>query len=436
MAQALSDFQPQPAPETSSAARTAIGDGLVLEAQAFSDDFARWRHDLHQIPELGNNLPQTSSYVQARLAEMDIPFTVLVEGSCVVGLIGAGAAAASAGDGSCTDAQAGTTIMLRGDMDALPVTEESGEPFASTNGCMHACGHDMHATALLGAARLLKAREAALVEAGATVKLLFQPGEETFTGARAAIADGLLDNPRPQAAFAMHVNSQSPVGLVLYGSPALSGVYGFRITLQGKGGHGSSPEICIDPITAGVHVHLALQELIAREVPAAKEVALTVGKFAGGQAANVIPDTCVLEGTLRGFDTELLQALKARIGEVVEGVAKTYRTPATIETLSDVPPLVLDDRMTEAARGYVGAALPRAAFLPLFHAMASEDFALISSRVPSAYFTVGAAAADTTEHFAQHHPKARFDDAELALGAAAYASVALGWIADRTANKE
>ena len=260
-----------------------------------------------------------------------------------------------------------------------------------------------------------QAREAALVDANATVKLLFQPGEETFEGARAAIANGLLENPRPQAAFAMHVNSQSPLGLVLYGSPALSGVYGFRITLQGKGGHGSSPEICIDPITAGVHVHLALQELIAREVPAAKEVALTVGKFAGGQAANVIPDTCVLEGTLRGFDVELMEHLKTRIAEVVKGVATTYRTPATIETLSDVPPLVLDDDMTQASLGYVGATLPKAAFLPLFHAMASEDFALISSEIPSAYFTFGAAVTDTDEHFAQHHPKARFSDAELPL---------------------
>ena len=361
---------------------------------------------------------------------MDIPYAVLVDGSCVVGLIGAGAAAAARGNGTCADDQAGTVIMLRGDMDALPVAEESGEPFASINGCMHACGHDMHATALLGAARLLKVREAELVDANATVKLLFQPGEETFEGARAAIADGLLENPRPQAAFAMHVNSQSPLGLVLYGSPALSGVYGFRITLQGKGGHGSSPEICIDPITAGVHVHLALQELIAREVPAAKEVALTVGKFAGGQAANVIPDTCVLEGTLRGFDVELMEHLKTRIAEVVNGVATTYRTPATIETLSDVPPLVLDDDMTQASLGYVGATLPKATFLPLFHAMASEDFALISSEIPSAYFTVGAAVTDTDEHFAQHHPKARFSDAELPLGAAAYAAVALGYIAD------
>lgn len=385
MAPALSNLQPQPAPQTTTVAQTAIGNGLVAEAQAFAGELAAWRHDLHQMPELGNSLPQTSAYIQARLTEMEIPFATLVDGSCVVGLVGAGAAAAQ-GNGVCTDEQAGTVIMLRGDMDALPVAEESGEPFASTNGCMHACGHDMHATALLGAARLLKARESALVDANATVKLLFQPGEETFEGARAAIADGLLQNPRPQ--------------------------------------------ICIDPITAGVHVHLALQELISREVPAAKEVALTVGKFAGGQAANVIPDTCVLEGTLRGFDVELMERLKTRIAEVVKGVATTYRTPATIETLSDVPPLVLDDGMTQASLGYVGAVLPKSAFLPLFHAMASEDFALISSEIPSAYFTVGAAVTDTDEHFAQHHPKARFSDAELPLGAAAYAAVALGYIAD------
>lgn len=317
MAPALSDFQPQPALQTSAAAQAAIGDGLVKETQAFADELAAWRHDLHRMPELGNDLPQTSAYIQARLNEMDIPFSTLVDGSCVVGLVGAGAAAAQ-GNGVCTDEQAGTVVMLRGDMDALPVVEESGEPFASTNGCMHACGHDMHATALLGAARLLKAREAAL----------------------------------------------------------------------------------------------------------------TVGKFAGGQAANVIPDICVLEGTLRGFDVEITEHLKTRIAEVVKGVATTYRTPVTIETLSDVPPLVLDDDMTQASLGYVGATLPKAAFLPLFHAMASEDFALISSEMPSAYFTFGAVVTDTDEHFAQHHPKARFSDAELPLGAAAYAAVALGYIAD------
>lgn len=405
----------------SSAAAAAISDALLNDAQAMASELAEWRHAIHAMPELGNELPQTSAYVQERLAEMNIPFTTLVNGSCVVGLVGKGA---QGGD-------AGKVIMLRGDMDALPVEEDTGEPFASTNGCMHACGHDMHATALLGAAKLLKAREEQISQLGGTVKLLFQPGEETFEGARAAISDGLLENPHVDAAFAMHVNSQSPVGLFLHGNPALSGVYGFRITLQGKGGHGSSPDICIDPITAGVHVHLALQELVSREVSAMKEIALTIGKFQGGQAANVIPDSCVLEGTMRGFDPELMEQLKARISELVEGVAKTYRVQAQVEVLSDVPPLVLDNAMTQASLSYVKQILPQAMFLPLFHAMASEDFALISAQVPSAYFTVGAAVQDTQEHFAQHHPKARFDDAELPLGAAAYAAVALGWLADQ-----
>lgn len=297
MAQGMFGFTPETAPELSAAAAAALPEGLVAEAQTLADELAAWRHELHQMPELGNNLPQTSAFIQARLDEMGIPYRLLVDGSCVVGLVGLGARAAAA-DGTADDATCGHTIMLRGDMDGLPVEEESGEPFASTNGCMHACGHDLHATALLGAARILKAHENLICELGGTVKLLFQPGEETFEGARAAIADGLLEQPTPAAAFAMHVNSQSPLGLVLYGNPALSGVWGFRITLHGKGGHGSSPEICIDPITAGVHVHLALQELVSREVSAMKEIALTIGKFCGGAAANVIPDNCVLELSL------------------------------------------------------------------------------------------------------------------------------------------
>ena len=428
MAPALSDFKPQPAPTPTPRAQSAISADLLADAQAMAVELAAWRHDLHRMPELANDLPQTSAYVQARLAEMGVPFRTLVDGNCIVALVGKGACAAQGG--AAENDVCGNVIMLRADMDALPVAEESGEPFASENGCMHACGHDLHTTALLGAARLLKDREDKLVALDGTVKLLFQPGEETFTGARAAIADGLLESPVPDAAYAMHVNSQSPLGLVLYGNPALSGVYGFRIMLTGKGGHGSSPEICVDPITAGVHVHLALQELISREVSAMKEVALTIGKFCGGAAANVIPDSCVLEGTMRGFDPELMDRLKQRITELVEGVAKVYRVGCKIEVLSDVPPLVLDDAMTTACRGYVGATLPDATFLPLFHAMASEDFALISERVPSAYFTVGAAAVDTDEHFAQHHPRVRFDDAELPLGAAAYAAVALGYLAD------
>ena len=390
---------------------------LLDEAKTLQPQLQKWRRTIHRNPEVGFDLPKTKALVKQALTEI---------GYAPQDCGRAGVLALAGGK------RPGKTILLRGDMDALPIFEESGEVFASeVPGKMHGCGHDMHTAMMLGAAKLLKEHEE---EIEGTVKLEFQPAEEIFQGSPDMISNGLLENPKVDAAVMFHVlaGMPLPLGEVLVpgGGITMASCEQYHIVVHGKGGHGSMPENCIDPITAGVHVHLALQELISREVPAAKEVALTVGKFAGGQAANVIPDTCVLEGTLRGFDVELMEHLKTRIAEVVKGVATTYRTPATIETLSDVPPLVLDDDMTQASLGYVGAVLPKSAFLPLFHAMASEDFALISSEIPSAYFTVGAAATDTDKHFAQHHPKARFSDAELPLGAAAYTAVALGYIAD------
>ena len=435
MASALSDFQPQPAPQATAAAQAAIGDGLVAEAQAFADELAAWRHDLHQMPELGNNLPQTSAYIQARLDEMDIPHTTLVDGSCAVGLIGAGAAAQ--GNGTCKDEQAGTVVMLRGDMDALPVVEESGEPFASTNGCMHACGHDMHATALLGAARLLKAREAELVEANATVKLLFQPGEETFEGARAAIADGLLENPRPQAAFAMHVNSQSPLGLVLYGSPALSGVYGFRITLQGKGGHGSSPEICIDPITAAAHIHIALQEINSRELKPGDFGVLTTGRFEAGAASNVIPDVAQMWGTIRTTDPENKtgELIRTRMTEIAQGVAAAFRCTAEVSFADYCPCMVVDKPLAENAMDYMTellgkGAMDMTALTGGKPGGGSEDFAFVSHEVPTVSMFIAAGGPEQGCCYGQHHPKVRFDDSILYEGSAAFGWFALRWLYD------
>lgn len=409
---------------TPKSAASSIPAALADEARALAPTLAAWRHELHQVPELSLDLPQTSRFVQERLTEMGVPFTTSVGGSCVVALIGRAAKA--------TEAVAGPCILLRADMDALPVREESGEPFASTNGRMHACGHDMHATSLLGAAKLLKQHEDELVRLGGTVKLVFQPGEETFLGAKAAIEEGLLEGPKVDAAFAMHVIGTMPLGTIGYGTHPLSGVYGFRVTIAGKGGHGSSPEVCVDPITAGVHVHLALQELIAREVSAMKEVALTIGRFSGGTAANVIPDTCVLEGTMRVFDPELMRELVGRIGELVQGVAQTYRVRAAVEVLNEVPPLVLDESMVDSCRSYIAQALPDERQVGGAHAMASEDFALVAERVPSAYFMVGAAVPDASVHYAQHNPKIRFSDEALPTEACAYAAVALGWLEENT----
>ncbi len=406
---------PHAAAAASPAAAAAVN-GLLDMAAARADKLAEWRHVLHQMPELGLDTPRTSAFISERLAEAGIVHETGAAGE-VVALIGSRNAGARC-------------VLLRADMDALPFPERSGEPWASKEGRAHACGHDMHATSLLGAAMLLKAREQELVQAEVVVKLLFQPGEETFEGARAAIADGVLEDPAPEAAFALHVNGRCPMGLMIYGSDEFAGVWGFRIRLLGRGGHGSAPEKCADPITAAVHVHLALEEIMALEVRAGTEAVLSVGKFWGGAAGNAIPDECVLEGTLRAHDEEVLRSLRDRVAEAASAVARVYRVEPRVETLSDMPPVHADEAFTNACIGYVGAAAPGIRFRNIQHSLGAEDFALISEMLPSAYFTVGAAAEDAQERFSMHDPRVRFDDDALPVCAAAYASVALGWAAD------
>lgn len=385
---------------------------ILEEAKELKPVMTDWRRSLHRIPEIGLCLPKTSAFIQERLREMDIPFEVTVDGSCVVGLIGS--------EGPC--------ILLRADMDALPFKEESGEAFASENGYMHACGHDMHAAALLGAAKILKSNEKSLP---GQVKLLFQPGEENFLGAAAAIKDGVLNNPAVEAAYAMHVVSIAPVGMMIYGKTPMSSVYGFKIHLKGQGGHGSSPELCIDPITTGVHIHLALQELMARECPFNREAALTIGQFKAGDAPNVIPDTAILQGTLRTFDNEVAQRLITRIGDMVRHIAAAYRTEATLEVLFQGPVLTCDDSMNDL----VLDCLKEMGMDGMLHGglkgNGSEDFACIAQQVPSSYFSIGAGVGSPEQWKSQHHPKVRFNEDALPKAAALYAAVAFRWLNTR-----
>lgn len=387
---------------------------LLKEATAMKGQLISWRRHLHQTPELDLSLPQTVAYVTEQLSEMGIPYETIANGAGVAALIGKG--------GKC--------FMLRSDMDALPVQEETELPFASQNGHMHACGHDLHTAILLGAAKLLKAHE---VELQGVVKLLFQPGEETFRGAEAVLDCGILENPHVDAAFAMHVSSTTPVGVIGYGTNPMSSVYGFKVTLTGRGGHGSTPELCIDPINAGVQIYLALQSLIAREVPAAAEAVLTIGKFQSGNAANVIPERAELEGTLRTFDRAITKHLIGRIGEVIKTVAETYRVRAELEVLSNVPSVVCDKELNEEFRASICSLDPSLQVIPRFHAMGSEDFAFISQKIPkSSYFAIGAAVPDKSKWKAQHNPQVLFNEDCLPIGAASYAVVAIDWLAKRT----
>lgn len=379
------------------------------------EQLIQWRRALHRIPELGLELPDTSAFVRKALEDMGIPYQVSVGGSCVTALIGSGP----------------RCFLLRSDMDALPMKEESGLAFAAENGCMHACGHDMHATTLLGAASLLKRHEN---ELKGQVKLLFQPGEETFNGAKAAVDEGVLENPKVDAAFAMHVFSQIPAGTIAYGEHPMAAVFGFKITLTGVGGHGSMPETCIDPINTGVHIYLALQELIARECPPDKEAALTIGQFAAGSASNIIPQRAVLQGTLRTFDPKVRDYLIRRIREVAKGVSDTYRTGMDFEVLCNVPSVENNPELNRRFVGCLKEMAPELNLLPLFHVMGSEDFAFISEKVPSSYFAIGAAQENEGVLYGQHNPKVHFNEDVLPTAAAAYTCVAMEWLNSRSGD--
>ena len=390
-------------------------DKVYMEALEMKDELIANRRALHRIPEIGLDLPNTSAYIADRLKEMGIPCRVSKENSHVTAMIGSGDH-----DRPC--------ILLRSDMDALPGKEESGLDFASVNGCMHACAHDIHAASLLGAARILKAHEG---ELNGTVKLLFQSGEEVFHGAETAIKEGILQDPPVQAAFAMHMFSFVPFGTISYHYHPMASVYGFRITVTGKGAHGSAPETSVSPINAAVHIYQGLQELIAREVAGSREVVLTIGKFESGSAANVIPETAVMEGTLRTFDDDTREFMKRRITEVAEGIALAYRAKAEVSVMSDCPALINDPELTEEILGYIREARDDIQITKDYHALGSEDFAFFSREVPCCYLPLGGTYGNGYPVYYEHNPKIRYSEDNLPTAAGTYALAALKWLEAR-----
>ncbi len=378
---------------------------IYNEANAMYDELVRWRRDLHKIPELGLELPQTAAYVMDRLKEFNIPFETKVHGNCIVAYLGKG----------------DRCLLLRADMDGLPVHEETALAFASQNGCMHACGHDLHTASLLGAAKILKAHEN---ELKGTIKLLFQPGEEICAGARAAIKDNVLNNPKVDAAFATHVSSGCPVGMLAYGTITNAAVYGFKILITGKGTHGAMPENGIDPINVGVHIYLGLQELIARECASGKEVTLTIGQFNSGAANNIIPETAVLQGTLRTLDDQTRSYLIQRIHEIVHDLSKAFRARGEVETLIDIPAVCCDEQRTEQLAHTFETMDKNLKIIPGLHITGSEDFAVFSREVPASFFLIGAQD-DSETIYAHHNPKVCFNEKALPIGTAVYACAAL-----------
>ena len=397
---------------------------LLEAAKQLEPQLQEWRRTLHRHPEVGFDLPQTKALVQKALTEMG--YAPQDCGRCGVLALAGGK-------------RPGRTILLRGDMEALPIQEESGEEFASEiPGRMHGCGHDMHTAMMLGAAKLLKAHEE---ELEGTVKLEFQPAEEIFQGSPDMIANGLLENPKVDAAVMFHVLAGMPLpsGMVLVpgGGITMASCEQYHITVHGKGGPGSMPEACIDPITAAAHIHIALQEINSREMDPHSFGVFTTGRFQAGAASNVIPDTAEMWGTIRTIDSEnkVGERIHKRMTEIAQGVAAAYRCTAEVGFSDYCPCMVVDHALAGNAMTYmtelVGqGAMDMSKLTGGKPGGGSEDFAFVSHEVPTVSMFLSAGNAKEGYAYGQHHPKVKFDDSILYEGSAAYSWFALRWLSE------
>lgn len=360
------------------------------------------RRDLHQIAEVGTHLQKTKEYIKRTLEEYGYGVKEIANSSLYCEITG----------------KPGKTILLRADMDALHIEEKTNLDFRAINGNMHACGHDMHATMLLGAAKLLKKHQS---ELNGTVKLLFQEDEEGFSGAKTTIKDGILDHPKVDAAMALHVNSGTPSGMVLCGlGHFMAGCTLFRITVKGIGCHGAMPETGINPINVACHIHQALQSIINYEVNAQDSSVLTIGKFAAGTTFNIIPDCAVLEGTIRYKNRETGDYIFGRIQEISESIAASFRGSASVKMIASAPPLINNDEMIYECKEYIKEIVDENKIMILPEGgMGSEDFASFSYEVPCAYLLLGAGSKQENAIYGQpmHNEKVVFNEDVLVEGA-------------------
>jgi len=391
---------------------------LLTDARSNLPHVVAVRRTLHRRPEVGLQLPRTQSVVVDELRRLGLAPRPGTSVSSVTAVI--------------EGAHPGPTIVLRGDMDGLPLREDTGLAFASETGdTMHACGHDTHIAMLLGAARLLLDRRGGLA---GNVLLMFQPGEEGWHGARFMLEDGLLDSALSPvtAAFAIHITTQYLAGQVrLRPGTMYAAADSIRITVRGRGGHASSPHLSLDPIPVAAEIVLALQTMVTRTFDVFDPVVVTIAHLAAGTRDNITPETAFVEGTMRTVS----EATRARVREAVQrvatGICAAHGASAEVEIEPGYPVTINDEAFTElvtgVATGLLGADAVRIEDVP---DMGAEDFSYVLQRVPGAMAHLGARPADVDEATApqNHSNRVVFDEAAMAVGAALHAAVALRFL--------
>jgi amidohydrolase len=387
-------------------------------SDAALDDVIALRRAIHADPEVGLHCPRTTEKALAALEGLPLEIRRSTRTTGFVAILRGG----RTGQGSNT-----RTVLLRGDMDALPMQEETGLPFASrVPGAMHACGHDAHTAMLVGAAKALSARRDTLP---GTVLFMFQPGEEGHHGAREMIADGLLADPRPDAAFALHISPNAPPGVFVgRPGPLLASTDTVHAVIRGKGGHAAMPHDAVDPIPAACAVVAALQVMIAREVPVADPAVLTITQIHAGSSHNIIPGEVRLMGTLRTLSERVREQTRVGFRRVVDGIAAAHGCTAEVSIDEGYPVTMCDPRATalmqEVAGGMGGWETMPA---PM---MGGEDFSYVLREVPGAMAFIGVApeGSDHRTNPPLHNTRMTIEESALAQGVAMHCALATRYL--------
>lgn len=383
---------------------------FIAKAQELFPYTQKLRREFHRHPELGLEEKRTARRIVEELEEL--PGLTVQPGvgkTGVVALLEGGSP--------------GPVVLLRVDMDALPMMEENDVPYASQNdGVMHACGHDGHIAMGLAAAKLLHAQRENLA---GMVKFVFQPAEEGDGGAALMIEDGVLENPRPDYALALHLWNEKP--LDWYGiapGPTMASAETFSIKVTGKGGHGAAPHNAIDPILAAAHIVTSLQSIVSREVEPVDAGVVSITSIHGGTSHNIIPPEVEMLGTTRSFEADTREHILKRLREIVAGVAETFRCEAEVE-LDDVSPAVVNDpEVTARAQAVARRLFPDGTITTEYQTMGAEDMALMMEKIPGCYLLIGSANASKGLDAKHHHPLFDFDEEALIYGSALISAVA------------
>jgi len=395
----------------------SFSQGWVEAGTALLPEMVALRRAIHAEPELGLMTPKTTAKAKAALAGLPLE---IFEGPSTTGFIALLRGPAN-----------GRTVLLRGDMDALPLKEDTGLSFTShEDGKMHACGHDTHVAMLAGAAKALCARRDRLA---GSVMFMFQPGEEGHHGARFMLDDGLID-PLPDAAFALHVAPNLPSGM--FGSrpgPLLAAADRIVLTVTGKGGHASQPHMAVDPIPIACEIVTALQSLVTRRIPAFDPVVITIARIASGTTNNVIPETAELEGTIRSFSQSSRALAHEGVHQIATHVATAHNAKASVEIIPGFPVTICDDDAVTLAKLTVQRLFGEAAWLSMpSPIMGAEDFSYVLQKVPGAMVMLGATpqGGDFKTCCGLHSNRMVLDEAVMARGVAMHCAIAEAFLSD------